>query len=94
MDGVGSGRPACDWGSPGPEGQWAWGEGQVSWRAVRLAPGWDLAQTGGGDPDGHGSSSTAKGQVFWHGVGGVAEGWVSHCVDLEQSCGLVQAEGR
>jgi hypothetical protein len=64
MGGVGSGHPTCGWGSVGPEGQGAQGEGQVSQRAVGPAPGWGPAQTGGGDPGGRGSHDRAKGRVF------------------------------
>jgi hypothetical protein len=77
MGWVCSGCPTHSWGSAGPEGQWAQWEGQVSLPAVGPAPGWGLAQTGGGDPSGPGSGSMAKGRVFWHGVAGMAEGWVS-----------------
>jgi hypothetical protein len=45
-----------------------WGEGRVSWQAVGSAPGWGLAQTGGRDPAGRGSSGTVKGQIFQHSV--------------------------
>jgi hypothetical protein len=60
------------WGSAGPEGQWAWRRGLVSWQAIGPAPGWGLAQTGGGDPSGHGYGT--EGQVFQHGVGPEAGG--------------------
>jgi hypothetical protein len=36
---VGSGHPMHGWGSAGPEGQWAQGEGWVSLQAVGPAPG-------------------------------------------------------
>jgi hypothetical protein len=36
---VGSGHPACGWGSAGPKGQWAQREGWISQRAVGPALG-------------------------------------------------------
>jgi hypothetical protein len=56
------------------------GGGAVSWWVVVLAPGWGLAQTGGGDPGGRGSSSMNNMWVFQHGVASAAEGRVSCCV--------------
>jgi hypothetical protein len=58
MGGVGSGHLTHGCGSAGPEGQWAWREGQVSWQAV------GLEQTGGWDPGDRGSGGMAKGWVF------------------------------
>jgi hypothetical protein len=78
--GVGAGLPAPGWGSAGPEGHWAWGEGWVSWRAVGPAPGWGPVQTGGWDPGGRGSRGMAKGWVFQYSVAGAAKGQVSHLV--------------
>jgi hypothetical protein len=44
---------------------------------VGPTPGWGLAQTGCRDPGGRGSGGMAKGRIFWRGVFGMAEGWVS-----------------
>jgi hypothetical protein len=74
MGRVDSGHPTCGWGSAGPEGQLAWREVWVFQQAVGPAPGWGLAQTGGRDPSGRGSGSTAKVRVFLRGVGPKAGG--------------------
>jgi hypothetical protein len=82
MGGMGSGPPTCGWGSAGPEGQWAQGEGQVSQRAVGPAPGWVRRRLVAGIP-----------VVGWSWIWRQSQGAGIHaCVGLEQSCGLAQPE--
>jgi hypothetical protein len=61
---------------------------------VGPASGWGPAQTGGGDPGGPGSSSSAKGRVFrvvW--LARLRDGIPLH-MGLAQGCGLAQPKVR
>jgi hypothetical protein len=87
-------HPTCSFGSAGLEGHWLQGRGLVSLQTVGPVPGLGLVWTGSRDPGGRGSGSTAKGQVFWRGVG-LAAGGRSSCEGGIPLCvGLVQPKGQ
>jgi hypothetical protein len=61
---------------------WSWSQaGPDGWGGLGPAPGWGLAQIGGGDSGGCGfPGAHPRGWLFRCGVAGKAEGWVSCCV--------------